>query len=202
MTHSDSRPQQDLSERLSLEYLRQFRHATETGTGSSTRSWASFQGRDTGPWSTTTDRLIRQQVYRRPEGYPPDEFTSRWLGYNDSMLSEDRSATREAFLTALRKWKMYNAEHRIQGRLGLLELVARPRGVSLGLVPRFIEVVEPGQSTPEAVGSKQRAFAQGRVAIGSCLAQFSLESRPRAHVRRNLQVTDSRPSRWSFPTTC
>src|SRR5580692_3784252 len=41
-------------------------------------------------------------------GYPPDEFTSRRLNYNDLMLPEDRAATREAVFTALRERRMYD----------------------------------------------------------------------------------------------
>ena len=51
-------------------------------------------------------------------GDPPDEFTSRRLSYNDIMLSEDRSATREAVLTALRERRMYDIEYRIRHKDG------------------------------------------------------------------------------------
>ncbi len=51
-------------------------------------------------------------------GYPPDEFTSRRLSYNDIMLPEDRSATREAVLTALRERAMYDVEHRVRHKDG------------------------------------------------------------------------------------
>ena len=47
-------------------------------------------------------------------GYPADEFTSRRLNYADIMLPEDRPATREVVLTALRERRMYEVEHRIR----------------------------------------------------------------------------------------
>jgi PAS domain S-box-containing protein len=51
-------------------------------------------------------------------GYPADEFTSRRRNYADIMLPEDRPATREAVLTALRERRMYEAEHRIRHKNG------------------------------------------------------------------------------------
>src|SRR5262249_29635634 len=63
-------------------------------------------------------------------GYPPDEFTSRRLSYNDIMMSEDRSATREAVLTALRERTMYDVEHRIRHKDGSVRWIwSRGHGV-------------------------------------------------------------------------
>ena len=63
-------------------------------------------------------------------GYPADEFTSRRLNYADIMLPEDRPATREAVLTALRERRMYEAEHRIRHKDGSVRWIwARGHGV-------------------------------------------------------------------------
>src|SRR5262245_27573996 len=43
-------------------------------------------------------------------GYPPDDFTSRRINYVDIMLPEDRLATREAILTALRRSEEHTSE--------------------------------------------------------------------------------------------
>ncbi len=63
-------------------------------------------------------------------GYPPDDFTSRRLNYNDIMLPEDRLATREAMFTALRERTMYEDEHRIRHKDGSVRWIwARGHGV-------------------------------------------------------------------------
>src|SRR5579864_9319828 len=63
-------------------------------------------------------------------GYPPEEFTSRRLNYNDIMLPEDRSATREAVVTALRQRRVYDVEHRIRHKDGSIRWIwARGHGV-------------------------------------------------------------------------
>src|SRR4029077_21279608 len=59
-------------------------------------------------------------------GYPPDEFTSRRLNYNDLMLPEDRAATREAVFAALRERRMYDDEHRIRHKDGSVRWVWGP----------------------------------------------------------------------------
>jgi PAS domain S-box-containing protein len=63
-------------------------------------------------------------------GYPPEEFTSRRLNYNDIMLPEDRSTTRAAVDTALRERTMYDLEHRIRHKDGSVRWIwARGHGV-------------------------------------------------------------------------
>ena len=63
-------------------------------------------------------------------GYPAEEFTSRRLNYGDIMLPEDRPATREGVLNALRERRMYEAEHRIRHKDGTVRWIwARGHGV-------------------------------------------------------------------------
>jgi two-component system sensor histidine kinase/response regulator len=63
-------------------------------------------------------------------GYPADEFTSHRLNYADIMLPEDRPATREAVITAVRERRMYEAEHRIRHKDGSVRWIwSRGHGV-------------------------------------------------------------------------
>ncbi len=63
-------------------------------------------------------------------GYPADEFTSRRLNYADIMLPEDRPATHEGVLNAVRERRMYEAEHRIRHKDGTVRWIwARGHGV-------------------------------------------------------------------------
>src|SRR6185295_8746559 len=63
-------------------------------------------------------------------GYPAEEFTSRRLNYADIMLPEDRTPTREAVFAALRERRMYEVEHRIRHKDGLVRWIwARGHGV-------------------------------------------------------------------------
>lgn len=168
MTQSDSRPKQDLSEHLdkafqNLEDLRQAGHAS----GEHDKQLDSLLGLLPGSaYRALADEhrtaLFVSNGIEGLTGYPPDEFTSRRIRYNDIMLSEDRSATREAVLTALRERRIYDVEHRIRQKDGSVRWIwsrghrVFPPDGSL----RSIEVVEPGQSTPEAAGWKQRALSR------------------------------------------
>src|SRR5262249_19026049 len=63
-------------------------------------------------------------------GYTPDDFTSRRVNYIDIILPEDRQATREAILTALRDRGTYEDEHRIRHKDGWIRWIwARGHGV-------------------------------------------------------------------------
>src|SRR5882757_3752407 len=63
-------------------------------------------------------------------GYTPDDFTSRRVDYIDIMLPEDRAATREAILTALKERGTYEDEHRIRHKDGSIRWIwARGHGV-------------------------------------------------------------------------
>jgi PAS domain S-box-containing protein len=63
-------------------------------------------------------------------GYSPEDFTSRRVNYVDIMLPEDRQATREAILTALRERGTYEDEHRIRHKDGSVRWIwARGHGV-------------------------------------------------------------------------
>src|SRR5262249_35627569 len=136
MIPSDSRLKQNIAEDLdlaaqNLEDLRQAGHAPREHDrqldsilgllpGSAYRALADEH------WSA----LFVSKGIEDLTGYPPDEFTSRRLSYNDIMLSEDRSATREAVLTALRERAMYNVEHRIRHRDGSIRWIwSRGHGV-------------------------------------------------------------------------
>ena len=74
-------------------------------------------------------------------GYLPDDFTSRRINYIDIMLPEDRMATREAILNALRDRGTYEDEHRIRHKDGSIRWIwARGHGVfALDGSLRFLE---------------------------------------------------------------
>src|SRR6516165_9514139 len=136
MIPSDSRPKQNIAEDLdltapNLEDLRQAGHAPREHDrqldsllgllpGSAYRALADEH------WTA----LFVSKGIEDLTGYPPDEFTSRRLSYNDIMLSEDRSATREAVLTALRERAIYDVEHRIRHKDGSIRWIwSRGHGV-------------------------------------------------------------------------
>jgi hypothetical protein len=48
------------------------------------------------------DLLVLSKGIADVTGYPPDNFTARRINYIDIMLPEDRLATRDAILNALR----------------------------------------------------------------------------------------------------
>jgi len=109
MSHSDSTPNRDLADYLdstvrNIDDLRQAEQALRERErlldslmgllpGSAYRALADEH------WTA----LFISKGIEEVTGYPPEEFTSRRLNYNDIMLPEDRSATREAVVTALRE---------------------------------------------------------------------------------------------------
>ena len=164
MSHSDSRPRRDISEYPAVQNIDDLREA-EQALRERERLLDSLMGVLPGSaYRALADEhwnvLFVSKGIEEVTGYPPDEFTSRRLNYNHLMLPEDRAATREAVFTALRERAMYDVEHRIRHKDGSVRWTwSRGHGVlpSDGSL-RFIEVVEPGQSTPEAAGWKQRAL--------------------------------------------
>ena len=164
MSHSESRASRDISEHPAVKNIDDLQEA-EQALRERERLLDSLMGVLPGSaYRALADErwnaLFISKGIEEVTGYPPDEFTSRRLNYNDLMLPEDRAATREAVLTALRERRMYDDEHRIRHKDGSVRWIwSRGHGVfpSDGSL-RFIEVVEPGQSTPEAAGWKQRAL--------------------------------------------
>src|SRR5438132_4931360 len=63
-------------------------------------------------------------------GHPASDFTSRRINYIDILLPEDRLATRETILTALRERGTYEDEHRIRHKDGSIRWIwARGHGI-------------------------------------------------------------------------
>jgi PAS domain S-box-containing protein len=136
MTHPGSRPNRNLSGYLDLaaqnpEDLRQSEQAQRERErlldsligllpGSAYRALADKH------WTA----LFVSKGIEDVTGYPPDEFTSGQLNYNDIILPEDRSATREAVVTALRERRVFDIEHRIRNKDGSVRWIwARGHGV-------------------------------------------------------------------------
>src|SRR5690349_287483 len=136
MTHSDSRPNRDIGDYVdsavrNIDDLGQAEHALRERErlldsligllpGSAYRALADEH------WTA----LFVSKGIEGVTGYPPEEFTSGRLNYNDIMLPEDRSATREAVVTALRERRVYDVEHRIRHKDGSVRWIwARGHGV-------------------------------------------------------------------------
>ena len=133
MSHSDNRPSRDISEYPAVEHV-DLREAEQVlwererlleslmGVlpGSAYRALADEQ------WNV----LFISKGIEEVTGYPPDEFTSRRLNYNDLMPPEDRAATREAVFAALRERRIYDDEHRIRQKDGSVRWIwVRGHGV-------------------------------------------------------------------------
>ena len=121
MSHSDSRPSRDVSEhpavqnvddREAEEALRERERLLDSLMG--VLPGSAYRALADEHWNV----LFVSKGIEEVTGYPPEEFTSRRLNYNDLMLPEDRAATREAVLTALRERRMYDVEHRIRHKDG------------------------------------------------------------------------------------
>src|SRR5215831_12875019 len=136
MTDFDSRPKKDTSGVLdlaaqNLDDLRQAGHAPREHD----RQFDSLLGLLPGSaYRALADEhwtaLFVSKGIEEVTGYPPDEFTSGRLNYNDILLPEDRPATREAVVTALRERGVYDVEHRIRHKDGSVRWIwARGHGV-------------------------------------------------------------------------
>ena len=134
MSHSDSRPSRDISEYPAVQNIDDLREAEEA-LRERERLLDSLMGVLPGSaYRALADEhwnvLFISQGIEEVTGYPPDEFTSRRLNYNDLMLPEDRAATREAVFAALRERRMYDDEHRIRHKDGSVRWIwARGHGV-------------------------------------------------------------------------
>jgi PAS domain S-box-containing protein len=114
MTHSDSKPNRDFSDdlRQAEQALRERDRQLDSLLG--LLPGLAYRALADEHWTA----LFVNKGIEDVTGYPPEEFTSGRLSYNDIMLPEDRAATREAVLAALRQRKMYDVEHRIRHRDG------------------------------------------------------------------------------------
>ena len=100
MSHSDNRPSRDISEYPAVQNIDDLREA-EQALRERERLLDSLMGVLPGSaYRALADEhwnvLFISKGIEEVTGYPPDEFTSRRLNYNDLMLPEDRAATREA----------------------------------------------------------------------------------------------------------
>src|SRR5579864_916343 len=134
MSPSDGSPSRDISEYPAVQNIDDLREA-EQSLRERERLLDSLMGVLPGSaYRALADEhwnvLFVSQGIDEVTGYPPDEFTSRRLNYNDLMLPEDRAATREAVFTALRERRMYDDEHRIRHKDGSVRWIwARGHGV-------------------------------------------------------------------------
>src|SRR5437764_859441 len=124
--------------------------------------------------------LFASKGVEDPTGYPADEFTSRRLNYADIMLPEDRPATREAVLTALRERRMYEAEHRLRHKDGSVRWIwARGHGV---FAPdgslRFIEGLNLDMTHQKQVEEALRESEQRWRSLTEALPQLVWSATP------------------------
>src|SRR5260370_29357754 len=118
MNHSDSRPSRDISEYPAVQNIDDLREA-EQALRERERLLDSLMGVLPGSaYRALADEhwnvLFVSKGIEEVTGYPPDEFTSRRLNYNDLMPPADRAPTREAVFTAPRERSTYDDQHRLR----------------------------------------------------------------------------------------
>jgi two-component system, sensor histidine kinase and response regulator len=170
MTHSESRPNQSLSDYLDLavQNIDDFLQA-EQALRERERSLDSLMGLLPGSaYRALADEhwtaLFVSKGIEDVTGYPPDEFTSRRLNYNDIILPEDRPATREAISTALRERRTYDVEYRIRHKDGSVRWIwARGHGVfapdgSLRFIEGWALDITPKKQAEEALRESEQRW--------------------------------------------
>src|SRR5262245_18179565 len=122
MSHSENRPSRDISEDPAVQNIDDLREA-EQALRERERLHDSLMGVLPGAaYQALADEywtcLFVSESIQELTGYPPEELTSRRLNYMEIMLPEDRSATLETIVAALRERRTYETVHRIRHKDG------------------------------------------------------------------------------------